>query len=200
MFDHIFIDHQAPKTLILLHGTGGNKSDFLFLDQLLDRSFNLLGIQGNVLENGMPRFFKRNSFGIFDQDNLRQEAEKLHQFITHWGDDHNLTTDDLAFLGYSNGANMILASLFYYPNDIKTAALLHPMLPFTPPAISLKGSRFFVSAGLHDQMISLDQSQMVVETLKEKGAELVVNQYPGGHEISHQEIQDVAEFLKNLVS
>lgn len=195
-FDHIFIDNQAAKTLVLLHGTGGTKSDFLFLDTALHHSYNLLGLQGNVVEAGMSRFFRRTAPGVFDQENIRDETRKLHEFLADWHAKHHLKPADLSYCGYSNGANMILALLFYYPASIETAALLHPMLPFTPESLVLAGKNIFVSHGQQDAMVTTTEQIKLTELLQNSGARVVANAYAGGHAVSQQEISDVISFLR----
>ena len=68
-----FIFHQgkpAAPVLVLLHGTGGDERSLLDLGHDLDPQASLLGIRGNVLENGMPRYFKRLAEGIYDEEDL----------------------------------------------------------------------------------------------------------------------------------
>ncbi len=195
LFDHTFIDNKSPKTLVLLHGTGGTKSDFLFLDDSLHHRFSLLALQGNVLENGMSRFFQRKAVGVFDQKSIKEEAEKLFSFVSEWCIKHNTKVQDLIFLGYSNGANMILATLFYYPNLIYTAVLLHAMLPFTPDDILLKNHSLLITGGQQDHMVSAEDQAKLSEVLQKSEAILEIKRYPGGHEISKNEIHDVETFL-----
>ncbi len=195
LFDHTFIDNHAKKTLVLLHGTGGTKSDFLFLNESVSQSHNLLALQGNVLEDGMARFFKRTAPGVFDQDNLKEETKKLYEFLGKWTGNHTQTAEDLVFLGYSNGANMILSLAFYFPDIVFKVALLHPMIPFMPGDIDLTGKQFFVSSGALDAMVPSEQREELVKVLEEKGAEVIAKQYPGGHEISEQEMNDAIAFL-----
>ena len=181
---------------MLLHGTGGTKSDFLFLDAALHHSYNLLGLQGNVVEDGMSRFFRRTAPGVFDQENIRDETLKLHKFLTHWVADHHQTPADLSYCGYSNGANMILALLFYYPANVETAALLHPMLPFTPDALILNGKNLFISHGQQDAMVTTSEQTKLTALLQNSGARVAANTYSGGHAVSQQEMSDVISFLK----
>ncbi|MCL4208103.1 alpha/beta hydrolase [Patescibacteria group bacterium] len=195
MFDHIYIDNKSPRTLVLLHGTGGNKSEFLFLDQALHQTYNLLSLQGNVTEQGMARFFKRTAPGVFDQENIKQEADKLKQFIEEWSEEHNQKISDFTFLGYSNGANMILATMFHYPNLIWEAVLLHPMKPFDPKAISLADHHIFMSSGEQDQMVSKSEQQTLTKLLEKLGSTLTTAYYPGGHALSNKEIADAVSFL-----
>ncbi|MDQ3099305.1 MAG: alpha/beta hydrolase [bacterium] len=198
LFDYVFINNNAPRTLVLLHGTGGDKHDLLFFNELLDKKYNLIGLQGNVTENGMPRFFKRISFGVFDQENIKEESEKLQKFIVAFKTKYLLPNENIFALGYSNGANMLLATLFYYPESISNLILLHPMLPFIPEDKSLKLSdhTIFITSGKNDQMISENDSNEVVTVLTSLNAKIVAKQYSGGHELTQSEILDIVEFLK----
>jgi phospholipase/carboxylesterase len=195
LFDHTFIDNHAAKILVLLHGTGGTKSDFLFLNDAVRGHYNLLSLQGNILEGGMARFFRRTAPGVFDLENLKEETGKLHEFVQVWMKDHAQISDELVYLGYSNGANMILSLLFSHPSVVGKAVLLHPMLPFMPGDIDLTRKQVFVSSGQFDAMVPSKQQEALVRVLEEKGAEVIAKQYPGGHEISEQELQDVLAFL-----
>jgi len=56
---HIFQkgSNPAKPTLLLLHGTGGNEFDLLPIAEIIDPEASILAVRGNVIENGMPRFF-----------------------------------------------------------------------------------------------------------------------------------------------
>lgn len=79
--NHIFERGQSDVTLPLLHGTGGNEHDLLPIGRMVDPDANLLGVRGNVLENGMPRFFKRLREGVFDLEDLFERTEELKAFL-----------------------------------------------------------------------------------------------------------------------
>ncbi|SMB98838.1 conserved hypothetical protein [Hymenobacter roseosalivarius DSM 11622] len=51
-------EQATSRTLLLLHGTGGDERDLLPIASQLGTGFNVLSVRGNVLENGMPRFFR----------------------------------------------------------------------------------------------------------------------------------------------
>jgi len=195
-FDHIYIDHGADRTLVLLPGTGGDKTDLLFFDELVKHSFNILSLQGNVNEGGLLRFFRRDEFGIFDQASIDQETTKLNAFILKLSGEHSWKPQHITLLGYSNGANMTLAMLLRYPKIFNTALLLHPMMPFpSPEDLNLHDHKVFVSIGSRDVVIPPDKGREVAEVLSNKGAELSLKDYPGGHEVTQQELTDVAAYL-----
>lgn len=197
LFDYTFINNNAEKTLFLFHGTGGSKEDFLFLDELLLQKYNLVGLQGNVLEQGMARFFKRISHGVFDQENIKLETYKLQKFLKVWSAKYSVSAKQMSFLGYSNGANMLLCMLFYYPELIHKVVLLHPMIPIKKKYPDLVDSSIFVSFGKNDPFLSNDEQQVLIQTLQHTKATLFIKEYEGGHEISNQEMQDVLSFLSN---
>lgn len=195
-FDHIYIDHGSDRTLVLLPGTGGDKHDLLFFDELLSHSFNMLSLQGNVSEGGLLRFFRRDEEGIFDQDSIDQETTKLSAFISTLSAEHGWKPQSLTFLGYSNGANMSLAMLLRYPSLFHTAVLLHPMMPFpVPDTLDLHNHKVFVSIGMRDVVIPPQKGKEVVEVLNDRGAKMTLKEYPGGHEVTQQELSDIAAFL-----
>lgn len=196
LFNYTFIDNKSSRTLFLLHGTGGDENDFLFLNDRLKKTYNLVGLRGNIVEHGMNRFFKRNSSGVFDQDSIKEESEKLRLFISEWQKIHHLTNEQCTFLGYSNGANILLAILFYFPQLIKSALLLHPMLPFVPTeSVDLSNHHIFLSYGENDEMVSTIQSQKIVDLLNKFGAKLDQYTYHEGHALIDEEFSDILKFL-----
>lgn len=195
-FVHLRQDRDRERTLFLLHGTGGNEADLLPLAAPLGGEYNLVGLRGNVSESGMPRFFARTGPGVFDQKSLNTELEKLAEFLRAWYQEYALDPDQAAFLGYSNGANMLLATLLHHPDVIRTAALLHPMMPFEPEAAELEGGRYLVTYGERDPMIPAAESRRVVDALRALGAEVQVASHAGGHQLAQAELDALYAFLK----
>src|ERR1700676_4777542 len=94
----------AARPLLLLHGTGGDENDLIPLGRTIAPSASLLSPRGKVLEHGMPRFFRRLAEGVFDEDDVRQRANELADFVESARSHYGIGTP--VALGYSNGANI----------------------------------------------------------------------------------------------
>lgn len=201
LFEYQYLNNNASKTLFLFHGTGGTKEDFLFLNSALKDTYNLVGLQGNILENGMPRFFKRFTTTVFDQENIKVETDKLNTFISDWNQNHKLETKNATFLGYSNGANFLVAFLINHPDKIQNAVLLHALLPVPLPIPNpnVAQAKLLLTAGKNDQMIPYAKQLELKETLASVGAQITFKEYPGGHEISSDELKDIISYLTLII-
>src|SRR5437764_11992855 len=138
-------DHGSGRVLLLLHGTGGNENDMVPLGRDLDPAAALLSLRGKVLENGMPRFFRRLAEGIFDEEDVIRRANELADFIPAAAAKYAFDPGRLTAVGYSNGANIAAAVLLLCPGVIKSAVLLRAMVPLTPPTLpDLAGTRVMI--------------------------------------------------------
>src|SRR5215467_14692383 len=80
-FIHEFVHGNSDRTLLLLHGTGGDERDLIPLGHELDSNASLLSPRGKVLENGRPRFFRRLAEGVFDLEDLQKRTHELADFV-----------------------------------------------------------------------------------------------------------------------
>ncbi len=101
--------------MLLLHGTGGNERDLIPLGRELDANAALLSPRGKILENGMPRFFRRLAEGVFDLEDLKYRANELADFVSAAAQHYGFASDNLVAAGYSNGANIAGAMLLLRP-------------------------------------------------------------------------------------
>lgn len=123
---HIFKEGTNPDkpVLLLLHGTGGDENSLLPLAEMIDPESAVLSVRGNVLENGMPRFFRRLAEGVFDEEDLIYRTQELLHFLDDAAKEYQFDRNNIVAIGYSNGAN-IAASLLFLMNDSLKGAILH---------------------------------------------------------------------------
>src|SRR5919109_5344248 len=101
-FAHRFIPGAPDKpVLLLLHGTGGDESDLLPLGEALLPGAARLSPRGKVLENGMPRFFRRLAEGVFDLDDLRRRTHELADFVEAARESYQLGSRPPIAVGFS---------------------------------------------------------------------------------------------------
>ena len=187
----------AEETLLLLHGTGGDENDLLPLGQMLNPNANLLSPRGPVLENGMPRFFRRLAEGVFDIPDLLQRSRELKEFIESAAAFYGFGAGNITAVGFSNGANIAGALLLLYPGVLNSAVLLHPMVPLTPDELpNLIGTRIFIGAGREDPLVSTTETNRLSSLLAQAGAEVTLFWSDGGHSLSREEIQAAALWLQ----
>jgi predicted esterase len=200
LFTTSIIDNNSKKTIFLFHGTGGNETDLFPLIEPFTKTHTIVGLRGNILEHGMPRFFKRVSEGIFDLENLKEETEKLAVFLKAWYIKYSSSPDKSIFIGYSNGANFILSELFTHPELVQNAAVLHAMLPFAPPqSLDLSGHTVLLTRGLQDPIITPEQSGKLLDTLKKGKAQLTVLETDIGHAITEEELHTLHSFCNKIL-
>src|ERR1700758_3764447 len=115
-FVHRFVPvENSKRTLLVLHGTGGNEDDLLPVGRMLDPESALLSPRGKVLENGAPRFFRRLREGVFDEEDLIRRAHELADFVAAAVKEHALDASRVMAVGYSNGANIASAMMLLRP-------------------------------------------------------------------------------------
>src|SRR5258707_5028087 len=105
-FIHEFVSGTSNRTLLLLHGTGGNERDLIALGRELDPNPALLSPRSKVLENGMPRFFRRLAEGVFDLADLKHRTTKLADFVAAAPQHYGFASHNLIAVGSSNAANI----------------------------------------------------------------------------------------------
>ncbi len=186
----------SGTTLLVLHGTGGNERDLIPLARDLAPGASILSPRGKVLENGMPRFFRRLAEGVFDHEDLLFRTHELADFIEAAATEYNFDKSKLIATGYSNGANIAASLTLLHPGLLKAAVLLRAMVPFEPEGIpDLSGMPVFMAAGRMDQMITPDNTQRLAEILTEAGAEVDLRWRDTGHGLTYEEIQEAKDWL-----
>lgn len=196
---HLFKKSETNNdiTFLLLHGTGGNEYDLLSLAQIIDPTASILSVRGNVLENGMPRFFRRLAEGVFDEEDLIFRTKELNDFINEAANEYGFNRNRIVALGYSNGANIAASLLYHYENALHGAMLHHPMVPRRGIELpSLSGTKVFISAGKNDPICPPQESEELNSSLIKAGAEVELYWTDGGHQLTHDELNRAKEWFK----
>lgn len=188
-FIHQFVSGSSGRTLLLLHGTGGDEHDLIPLGRELDPAAALLSPRGMVSENGHARFFRRLAEGVFDLEDLQERTGELADFITAAAQHYQFDAAQLCAVGYSNGANIAASVLLRRPEVLRTAILLRAMVPFIPEEPpDLRGVRVWIAAGKDDMIIPPAETKRLAELLNRAGAEVSANFFDAGHGLTNTEL------------
>lgn len=196
---HQFIPAQTADapTLLLLHGTGGDEHDLLDLGRTLYPQAALLSPRGQVLENGMPRFFRRLAEGVFDLDDLRRRTHDLAAFVAAANEAYHFDPRQVIAVGYSNGANIAASLLLLHPDMLAGAVLFHVMVPIVPEELpDLRGVPVFMGAGQFDPLIPPPQTEQLALLLEQAGADVTLHWEPASHALNHSEVQAATAWLR----
>lgn len=201
MMKHIFNKGQdlTKPTLLLLHGTGGNELDLLPLAGRIDDTASVLSVRGNILENGMPRFFRRLAEGVFDEEDLIFRTKELNEFLNEAAEKYNFDRDNIMAIGYSNGANIAASLLFHYKDALRGAILHHPMVPRRGIELpDLSGKSVFIAAGTNDPMCPPEEADELQSLLEKAKADVKLHWEDKGHRLTAEEVEAAAQWYRSL--
>jgi predicted esterase len=195
---HRFVpgSRAGATPLLLLHGTGGDENDLIPLGQALAPGAPLLSPRGQVLENGMPRFFRRLAEGVFDEEDLRLRARQLSDFVAEAREAYALDVAPPIGIGFSNGANIAAALLLLHPGTLSAALLFRPMVPLVPDPLPMLGeTRVFIAGGRLDPIARPEQTQALAELLERSGAEVSLRWTQAGHGLTREDLESAERWM-----
>lgn len=197
---HVWIKGSNNRTLVMLHGTGGNEYDLIDIAKMIDPNANILSIRGNVLESGMPRFFKRIAPGVFDLDSLVDETKNLYHFLKQSEELYNIKRENMIVIGYSNGANIAGSILLHEDHPFNSAVLLRPMVPLKKNEINdLSGVHIYIIASKLDPIVKKEESEELDKMLRLRGAHSTMTWVESGHQLTMKDIELMKAWYESKV-
>lgn len=200
-FVHRFIspNSKAKKsslTLLLLHGTGGTEEDLIPLGNELATDASILSVRGKVLENGMPRFFRRLEEGVFDLEDLKMRTDELADFIVKSSLTYHFNLKRLVAVGYSNGANIGASLLLRRPEVLAGAILFRAMVPYVPNVLpDLSKKSIILLEGLRDPIVSKQEAENLLKIFNKARSNVTIQWQGSGHNLAQEDIDSAKGWL-----
>jgi phospholipase/carboxylesterase len=183
--------------LLLLHGTGGDETDLLPLGRSLSPGAALLSPRGQVLEGGMPRFFRRLAEGVFDEEDVRRRAADLADFVTEARTTYGIAAP--IAVGFSNGANVAAAMLMLHPETLSGAVLLRAMPPLAnPPSTPIDSTPVLLLSGRLDPIVSEEGAARLASDLKRGGARVRHEVLNTGHGLGRDDVDRASVWIEQF--
>ena len=197
VFRERIVAAPGAPLLFLFHGTGGDEDQFFDIGGELLHGAHLIAVRGDVSEHGALRYFRRAAEGVYDMADLSRATAKLAGFVrAHIGDKR---PSAVLGLGYSNGANILASVMFSEPALFDAAVLMHPLIPFVPPAApGLAGRRVLITAGRGDPIAPAAATEQLAGYFKAQGAATELMWHDGGHELRREEFLAAQQLLTSF--
>jgi phospholipase/carboxylesterase len=205
-FHHVHEPPQDddPLTLLLLHGTGADEHDLLPLGRFLAPTARKLSPRGQVLERGLPRWFRRHAEGVFDTEDLVARTHELARFLPEAADAYGFALEHLIAAGFSNGANVAASTLLLRPGALRAALLFAPMVPLRAEQLpdgrlpDLSTAAVFLAAGRRDPICPPEEAEELATMLTDAGAAVELVWHDGGHELTRPVAERATAWLTEL--
>lgn len=189
---------EAKLTLLLLHGTGGNEDDLIPLGKELAPNASILSVRGKVLENGMPRFFRRLEEGVFDMEDLKIRTDELAEFIVKSSSAYMFDAESVIAVGYSNGANIAASLLLRRPEVLAGAILFRAMVPFVPTVMpDLSKKSIILLEGLYDPIVTKAEAESLLELFTKTQSSVTLKWQNSGHNLTQEDIVAAKKWLES---
>ncbi|KIS02978.1 alpha/beta hydrolase [Paucilactobacillus wasatchensis] len=198
-FNHFYQPGDAGlPTILMLHGTGGDEEDLLPIADFIAPKNSKLGIRGQLVEQGMTRYFKHLPNGGFDLESLATETDLLVTEIKRLAQEYQLDYDKMIVLGFSNGANVALYAMLHDLVPFKSGIFMHPMLLTDAEVAGASLGSVWISHGILDPIVPERIFNLLQQRLKEAHADVTVFEHEKSHEVTMPEIQAAKKWFEEL--
>jgi phospholipase/carboxylesterase len=185
---------EGGPTLVLLHGIGSNESDLFVLAPLLDPKIRVVTLRApNAYRGGGYAWFDIQWLPegrVIDVEGALASRDLLVEELAHIG------ASRLLLGGFSQGAMMTLGVAMARPDLLAGCLMMsgRNLSQFEPASDALLPP-FFVQHGLHDEILSVAEGREVRDRLAELGVPVEYREYPMGHQVSTESVQDAIEWV-----
>lgn len=196
--EHLFVDGNKDRVLITLHGTGGNAQEIAGLGRAIDENAAILSVNGEVMEGGMRRFFKRHGEGQYDVEDLNMRGKELLDFLVESSKEYDFDLGNAVLVGFSNGSNIAINIMLRENSPLKNALLFAPLYNVdVDENVKLDNVNVYISMGEMDPIVPKAASDHVIALFESRGAN-VEKYWVGSHEITSGAINAAQTFLSNM--
>ncbi len=185
--------------LLLLHGTGGDENSLIPLGRAIAPGAALLSPRGQVMEQGMARFFRRLAdIGDFDQEDLEVRTKDLAHFLVLACSAYSIPRGKLVAVGFSNGATIAASLILRFPEELAGAALMRGMVPFVPKAVDIQRRSVLLLGGVDDPIVGTDEVAELANIFRAANAEVTLHWETAGHTLSQGDVLMAFDWMRKF--
>ncbi len=119
--------------------------------------------------------------------------------------DRGISSDRIVLAGFSQGGAIALHTALLYPHKLAGVLALSTYLPLqsklsTEAHPGKQNIPIFMAHGIFDDVISLEMSKLSRDLLQNSGFSVNWHEYRMAHSVCAEEIIDIEQFLKRVLS
>jgi phospholipase/carboxylesterase len=196
-------------TLVTLHGRGTDEYDLLPIVESLGLTNVLLVSPRAPLRfnsGGMMEgfaWYEAGEEGVPKAQTFQPNVELLRRFLKEITEAYPVDPERLFLLGFSQGTVMAYAAGLLEPHSFRAIAALSGYVP-NRSGLPFKVQQLahlpiFISHGEFDEIIPLRLGRESADLLKAAGAAVDYHEYPMGHEVREETLQDLRAWMDKLI-
>lgn len=196
---------EPAPLLLMLHGYGANEYDLIGLADALDSRFTTISARAPLsLGNGsyawFPLSFTDEGIKVLDTKAAIQSRTLILKFLDEVIAHYPIDPKRIILMGFSQGSSMAYSIALTEPHRLLGMVAMSGRLPderllkLAPPE-QLKNFPIFVSHGLHDQILPIQNGRESEARLRELQLNVTYKEYPMAHQISDTCLSDISTWL-----
>ena len=188
------------RTLVLLHGYGADEHDLLPIAHELDPRLRAVSLQAPISLGGRARAWFNLAMGprgiSYDAEEVRKGVGAAVEAVEAIAKE----SPRPILLGFSQGAGMALSVALRRPEILTAVISLSGVLRALDaadlaPAQSLRGFPVFAAHGTADPVVPIELGRGIREELLRHEMALEWHEYPMGHMVLPQELDDARAWI-----
>jgi phospholipase/carboxylesterase len=191
--------------LILLHGKNSDEEDLFSMANSLPGNYRIVSARA-------PFVFGQNSYAwyevdfstgkpVFDFQQEEKSRQDIIQFIEYLKRKYASDSSEIYLCGFSQGGIMSYNIALTRPDLIQGAAIMSGRLieeikPLIVAKEKLQHLKIFISHGTNDNVLQIDYARKANAYLKTLNLNPIYKEYPEGHSINLDMLNDLSNWLK----
>jgi phospholipase/carboxylesterase len=177
--------------LVMLHGLTGDETSMWFFARHMPADFWIMAPRAP--HAAQPAGFSWRPYNPAisfppSVEVLRPAAIQLLDLIDRWSVANGLDTQQIDFMGFSQGGAMAVTFSLLYPQRVRKLAILAGFAPAGSETLikglPLKEKRIFITHGTADEMVPIEAARQTVALLEKAGAQVEYCESEVGHKVS----------------
>jgi len=195
----------SHPTVIMLHGRGADENDLLGLAPYLDDRLLILSVRAPYpfQYGGGFAWYDMEQVGTPEPTMFKSSYDKLITFVNDAVQQYPVDPERLFLFGFSMGTVMSYALALSRPALFRGVAANSGYVPegthLTYLWDQLSGVGFSITHGIHDPVIPVAFARRARDLFARSNAQVTYKEYPMGHQISEESLNDVARWLTQRI-